>query len=148
MSENTKVRGYKIDFAKNTFTMNYKFAKASQECDSKEYMIFKEILNDFPNMKVIIKSGREQTKPRYNKRLTYANMERYIMTFDNAFELMEQFKTVRAKSALIASPYKYVCDWFKAQFPEYKEIPSFDKKPISKAIVPAPEERGYAKKAA
>lgn len=139
--------GYKIDFTTNTLIMNYKFAAAASVYGSEEYNIRKSILNDFPNLSVIVKSGREQKKPRYNKRLTYENMEKYINTFANANELLSRFETIKAKSAPLACPYKYVCDWFNAQFPTYKELPDFEPKNIAAFPVPEPNIDEYETKA-
>ena len=38
--------GYKIDFAKNTITVNYKFAAAMNEYGSTEYRIYKGLKRD------------------------------------------------------------------------------------------------------
>ncbi len=138
--------GYKIDFTTNTLIMNYKFAAAASVYGSEEYNIRKNILSDFPNLSVIVKSGREQKKPRYNKRLSYANMKKYINTFVNAEELLSRFETVKAKSAPLACPYKYVCDWFNAQFPNYKELPDFEPKNISALPVSEPNVDEYETK--
>lgn len=115
--------GYKIDFAKNTITVNYKFAAAINEYGSDEYNIYKDIMKDFPQLRLVVKSGRKQTTPRYNKRFTYENMEKYIVaTCANSDEVLQQFEIVKSKKDIIANPYKYVCDWFKMQFPDYKDV--------------------------
>lgn len=141
-----EVKGYKIDFVNNKFVMNYKFAKAARVYGSSEYNIYRDIISDFPNMEVIIKSGREQKTPRYNKRLTYENMEKYISTFENAAELLELFELVKRKSAPLKSPYKYVSDWFHAQFPDY-DISTKDVKNIVVIPIGEPEISKYEEKA-
>ena len=118
--------GYKIDFKNNTITVNYKFAAAMNEYGSKEYKIYRQIMRDFPQLELIVKSGRKQKKPRYNKRLTYENMRTYISVFDNSAELLNQLEGVIKESKPSPSPYKYVCDWFKKTFPNYKETPIFE----------------------
>ena len=115
--------GYKILFSENTVIMNYKFAAAAAKYGTKENKLMKSIREDFPGMAEIIVAGREQTKAKSNTRLTYKNMEQYIRAHENADELMDVFDTVRMLSAPLASPYKYVADWFKVQFPKYKEAP-------------------------
>lgn len=117
------MNGYKINFATNTITMNYKFAAATEQYGTNEYNLIKGILADFPTMKRIVKAGREITTPRPYKRLTYANMGKYISAFANSDELLEIFETVKTLSAPLKSPYKYVRTWFELQFPEYKNIP-------------------------
>lgn len=138
-----KNNGYKFDVATKTLTVNYKFAAAMNNFDSDEYNIYKRYATDFPMLKVVVKSGREQKKARYNKRFTYENMEKYINTFANSEELLTMFETVKTKSAPLASPYKYVCDWFKAQFPDYKEIPTFEKNDTVVTLIPEPKEENY-----
>ena len=141
-----KNNGYKIDYSTNTLIMNYKFRNAAEVYNSTEYAIVQGIKRDYPNIKVSIKSGREQKKPRKNKRFTYKNMEKHIKCYDNSDALLEMFNTVKKMSAPMKSPYKYVCDWFVSQFPDYKEIPEFevDSKPTLN-IVPPPEEKNYQK---
>ena len=114
------VKGYKLDFATNTLTVNYKFHRAMSDFGSPEYLRYKEILNDFPQLRVILKAGRTITTTRPNKRLTYENMDSYIGCYENRDELRTAFGIVRQKSKLLASPYKYVRDWFEAQFPDYR----------------------------
>lgn len=58
MRNNERMNGYKIDFTKNTITMNYTFAKSANEYGSAEYELLTKVLADFPTMKVIVKSGR------------------------------------------------------------------------------------------
>ena len=113
--------GYKILFNENTVIMNHKFAAAAAKYGTKENKLMKSIRKDFPGMAEVIVSGRECDKAKTNSRLTYENMEKYIGVHENAAELMEVYKTVKAASVALASPYKYVCDWFKAQFPDYKK---------------------------
>lgn len=115
--------GYKILFSENTVIMNKKFAAAAAKYGTRENTLLKNIRNDFPGMDEVVISGREQTTARANHRLKYENMERYIRAYENAEELLEVFETVKTMSAPLASPYKYVADWFKAQFPNYKETP-------------------------
>ncbi len=119
---NDSVKGYKIDFTNNTLIMNYQFAKAVQDYGSPEYIRLQSILADFPTMKTVVKAGRTITTTRPNKRLTYANMITHMKCYKNSEELIEAFESVKALSSTLASPYKYVCDWFIAQFPNYKNV--------------------------
>ena len=45
--------------------------------------------------------------------------------FQNADKLLAQFEVVKECSKQQPSPYKFVLDWFKAQFPNYKKQPDF-----------------------
>ena len=117
--------GYKILFNEDTVIINHKFAAAAAKYGTEENRIIRNIRHDFPGMKEVIVSGREQTTARTNHRLTYENMEKYIRVYENADELLEVFKSVKALSQAVASPYKYVSDWFKGQFPNYATTPTF-----------------------
>ena len=142
-------KGYKINFANNTLVMNYKFHAASQEYGTDENKLVKAILADFPTLTVIIKAGRDVKTTNKNKRLTYANMEKHISAYENSAELLDVFETVKALSKTAASPYKYVTDWFVAQFPDYKKAPVFKEEKLTVPPVKIPDIKEYKiKKAA
>ena len=136
-------KGYKINFANNTLVMNYKFHAASQEYGTDENKLVKAILADFPTLTVIIKAGRDVKTTNKNKRLTYANMEKHISAYENSAELLDVFETVKALSKTAASPYKYVTDWFVAQFPDYKKAPVFKEEKLTVLPVKAPDIKEY-----
>lgn len=116
-----KVRGYRIDFEHGTLVMNFKFAEAVRtDFGSPEYKRYKAILADFPHLKPVAEAGRKITTTRPNKRLTYENMEKHIWCYPNAEELLAMFETAKIMSKPLASPYAYVVDWFRTQFPNYK----------------------------
>ncbi len=142
-----KNNGYRIDYTTNTLVMNYKFRDAAEVYGSPEYTMVQAIKHDFPNIKVSIKSGREQKKPRENKRFKYKNMRKHIECYNNSDELIAMFEKVQKMSAPMKSPYKYVSDWFISQFPNYKETPKFevDFKPTLTVVSP-PDESKYDKK--
>ena len=136
-------KGYKIDFTNNTLVMNYKFHSASQEYGTPENKLVKKILKDFPTLSVVVKAGREVKSPSKNKRLTYANMEKHIKAYDNAAELLEVFETVKALSQTVASPYKFVSDWFVEQFPSYDKAPTFKDGKLTVLPVKTPDIKEY-----
>ena len=96
--------GYKIVFTTNTVVMNYKFAAAAAQYGTKENRIIRNIRHDFPGMAEITISGRQKKTAAPNTRLTYENMETHISAYENADELLEVFKTVKALSKTCASP--------------------------------------------
>lgn len=138
--------GYKIMFAENTVIMNKKFAAAAAKYGTIENITLYHIRNDFPGMKEVIVSGRECDKAKPNHRLTYENMEKHIMVYENAEELLNVFDTVKAASAAVASPYKYVCDWFKAQFPNYNKPVVFQNGKLTVRPIEAPKVIDYKQK--
>lgn len=143
----SKMNGYKIDFTAMTIQMNYKFAAAASQYGSSEYKLIKSIKADFPQMREVVRAGRVITTPRPTKRLTYENMKRYISAYDNSDELMERFDTVRRLSMPMKSPYKYVRDWFVAQFPNYQEQQELTERLLRATLVDIPDQREYPLKA-
>ena len=118
MTNNTTVKGYKIDFTNNTIIMNYKFSKQAMIYGTEEYNIRKNILADFPYLKTVVKAGRNQTKPSKTKNLTYENMRGYINVVSP--KRASEFEDVIIKSQIEKSPYKYVRDWFTTNILEGK----------------------------
>ena len=116
---------YKIDFVNNTLTMSKAFEEALNNPASEEYKLVKQLRDDFPGLTIIRKTRRAPKKARPTKNLTYKHMEQYMSVFKNADELLAQFKVVKECSKQQPSPYKFVLDWFKNQFPKYKELPDF-----------------------
>ena len=138
--------GYKILFATNTVIMNYKFAAAAAKYGTKENRIIRNIRHDFPGMSEIVMAGRVQTSAKANHRLTYENMEKFIEVQEDSEALLEVFETVKAASKASKSPYKYVSDWFKAQFPDYMNVPVFRDDRLTVLPVPAPDTKEYKQK--
>ena len=113
---------FKIDLAKNTLTLNYKCSRMANEHGSPEYNKVREILAENPGMKLVVEAGRKVKKPHHSRRLTYANMERYILVQDNADELMTTFALVKEESKKEKSPYAHVRSWFFTQFEDCHEL--------------------------
>ena len=149
-NRNDTIRGYSIDFANKAITMNFKFQKAAQDFGSPEYKRLKALIADFPEFTVVVSAGKKITSTRPTKRLTYANMEKYIKTYDNAEELLAKLESVKDASSPLASPYKYVRKWFVAQFPDYNVVqidnPTAKKEAV--AIVEPENPDNYPHKAA
>ena len=116
---------YKIDFVNNTLTMSKAFEEALNNPASEEYKLLKQLRADFPSLTIIRKTRRASKKARPTKNLTYKHMEQYMSVFQNADELLAQFNAVKRCSLAQNNPYKFVLDWFKNQFPKYKELPDF-----------------------
>ena len=115
---------YKIDFVNNTLTMSKAFEEALNNPNSEEYKLFLQLRADFPGLTIIRKTRRAPKKARPNKNLTYKHMEQYMSVFQNADELLAQFKVVRECSKQQSSPYKFVRDWFEDQFPNTRSCPT------------------------
>lgn len=147
MKNQATVKGYKIDYTANTVFVNHKFyAEAQRDFFSDEAEMLRKIKEAFPSMKVVERAGKNITTPRPTKRLTYENMEKHIKAYANADELLERFETVKKASAVVKSPYKYVRDWFEAQFPNYNNPTAFNDKFVSIVPIVAPAIENYKTK--
>ena len=94
-------------------------------------------------MAEVIVSGRECNKAKPKSRLTYANMKKHIAAYENSAELLDVFDTVEALSKPAASPYKFVSDWFVAQFPDYNKAPAFKDGKLTVLPVKVPDIKEY-----
>ena len=122
MRKNT---GFKIDLAKNTLTLNYKYNRLANDYGSDEYQKVHEILAENPGMRIVVESGHKAKTPHHSRRLTYKNMERYINAQDNAEELMTTFTLVQEESKKEKSPYAFVRSWFLVQFGDLHDLRVF-----------------------
>ena len=114
------LKGYQIDYSNNVIYMNFKFAKKAQDYGSPEYVLLQNLKADFPMMATVVKAGRKVDTTNIKKRLKYEHMAKHISAYSNADELLERFELAKTLSQPLASPYKYVCDWFNEQFPDYR----------------------------
>lgn len=114
--------GFKIDLAKNILTLNYKYNRLASDPDSSEYQKVHEIMRENPGMRIVVESGHKAKTPHHSRRLTYANMERYILVQDNADELMTTFALVKEESKKEKSPYAHVRSWFFTQFEDCHDL--------------------------
>ena len=134
--------GYKIVFATNTVIMNYKFAAAAAQYGTKENRIIRNVRHDFPDMTETVVSGRKK-----RTLLTYQNMETHIRSYENADALLAVFETAKARSAPLASPYKYVTDWFRQQFPNYAQAVTDEQHTGTITLIPLPDVGTYKARA-
>ena len=107
------------------------FEKQARIFGTPEYREWRAYRQDFPSAQMVTKTIKKNTskrtykKPRPTKNLTYKHMEQYMSVFQNADKLLAQFEVVKECSKQQPSPYKFVRDWFEAQFPKYREQPDF-----------------------
>ena len=121
----TNLRGYSIDHSNGIIVMNYKFAAAANRYGTPEYKLLLQLREDFPLFRTETRSGRKRTTCNANKRLTYENMKRYILSQPNTEELYAAFEQNKEESKAQHSPYAYVRSWFVEQFPDYKSCSTF-----------------------
>ncbi len=114
------MNSYKIDFINNTMTITKTFERAANNPYSEEYKLVQKIRADFPTMQLVRKASTTAKWPNPFKGLTYAAMERYVLSKGDD-DLMHEFEMARASSMFESNPYLLVRNWFVQRFPEYME---------------------------
>ena len=97
----------------NNGLVSKEFAENSRIFGSAEFKAWREFLDVFPNAKMVV----EKKNNNSNRNLTYKNMETYIR--NEKPELLKEFVKMQKISTIQRSPYNYVLNWFKEQFPEF-----------------------------
>lgn len=97
----------------NNGLVSKEFAEKTRTFGSDEFNAWREFLKVFPNAKMVV----EKKNNNSNLNLTYKNMEIYIK--DEKPELLKEFVKIKNISKIQRSPYNYVLNWFKKQFPEF-----------------------------
>ena len=106
----------KIDFDRNEATVTKAFQKQASTYGTPEFYRWREIRKEFPDIKMVVGSSRKSDI--YNT--TYAKMEKYIKTFDNAKDILKEMEQVKERSKIQRCPHRYVLAWFAKTFPDYK----------------------------
>lgn len=109
------------------------FAKQARIFGTPEYKLWKQFVAENEGAEMEIRTVNKNTQSdKYCRNLTYKNMREHIETFEKdkkEKKLIEEFETILIRSKVQVNPYKYVVNWFKATFPNYKEIQnSFEEK--------------------
>lgn len=133
------MKDYKMNLATNTLTISREFArKATESPNSRECQIITHCRSLCPNLKIAYYTRKNSKTKAYNS-LTYKKMEDYIKLYDNADELLKMFTLVKAVSKIQKNKFKYVYNWFIAQFPNYTELPNIRNGKLYTSIVEIPE---------
>lgn len=124
MESALKKDNYYFDYNTNTLYVTKAFDKKASKYNSAECNIIMSLRQMFSNVTIKI---AEAPKAK-SKTLSYDLMLKYIVRMPNARDLLKEYENVRLMSKCQKSPYKYVCKWFEAKFPNYGKMVSFDEK--------------------
>ena len=119
---------YKMDLQNKTLIISKAFAEnALNNLESEEAKIVANYRAICPDFKFVYRTNRTSARKcsHPTKGLTYTKMENYIRLYENHEELLNMFYKVRSLSQIQKIHYKYVYDWFCAQFPNYDLLPEF-----------------------
>ena len=115
--------------ATDRFQVTKAFSKNAMIFGTPEYKVWREILHDYPEAKMVCKKIKRNTNKRTaTKNKTYERMAIYIRQQDNAETLMAEFKRQVALSKVQTNPYRCVLAWFITTFEDYDDYKDyFDK---------------------
>ena len=112
--------------AKDYFQVTKAFSKNAMIFGTPEYKVWREILHDYPEAKMVCKKIKRNTNKRTaTKNKTYERMAIYIRQQDNAETLMAEFKKQVALSKVQTNPYRCVLAWFITTFEDYDDYKTF-----------------------
>lgn len=112
--------------AKNCFQVTKAFSKNAMIFGTPEYKVWREILHDFPEAKMVIKAIKKNPNKRTStKNMTYKHMAIYISRQDDAQSLMVEFEKQIALSKVQTNPYRFVLAWFKQTFKNYDDYKAY-----------------------
>ena len=128
---------YKFDAVSRTLVMSAGFADAVSVVGSAEYILYKRMIAEIPDLRVERKTHTSPTsyKGKNGKRITYyptkglkfERMEQFMKALPEGEKFLEEYNKLRAVALpeLCHSRYTIIRRWFEAQFPKYRENPLF-----------------------
>lgn len=112
--------------AKDRFQVTKAFAKNAMIFGTPEYKVWREVLHDHPNAKMVAKNIKKNPSKRTStKNMTYKHMAIYISRQDDAQSLMVEFEKQIALSKVQTNPYRFVLAWFKQTFEHYDDYKAY-----------------------
>ena len=101
------------------------FFKQARIFGTEEYKLWREVLTDNPNAKMVTKSIKKNPNKETNRNLKYSNMREYILTLENGEELIKEFEVQLKRAKVQSNPYRSVLAWFQKTcegYDGYKEF--------------------------
>lgn len=125
------MKGYKVDFAKETIVVTKKFMEEASVINN---AAFKEMLTLRKlGMAIVVR----EVKPRKKNTITFAQMIQYISLVENSDAYLAQFNVIRAEAGSKNARYNRVLSWFRKTFPDFYDLPALNEK--NEIIVKASE---------
>ena len=120
INKSIKNVGHFIDHESETIYVSKEFARKAKQFGTRECDIMDEMTKLYSHVEVFA--------PKRAPRLTYEMMEVFISKMPHAAERFEDYRRVRLESAIYKNRYTHVLEWFKNEFPYYKELTVRDEK--------------------
>ena len=123
------------------------FAKNASVYGTEEFKLWREYKTIYSDAQMVVKTIRKNPNKKTRRNMTYANMEEFIKTLNNSEAFLAQFGLIRQRSQIQKSPYKYVTDWFRQQFPNYAQAVTDEQHTGTITLIPLPDVGTYKARA-
>lgn len=98
------------------------FLKRANVFGTEEFGMLENARSAYPDFQVVPRSITKSKTVRPHLKLSYAYMERYIVTHEKAKERMEEYKKIRFKADCQSKAFSKVKEWFVACYPEIDDF--------------------------
>ena len=117
-------RNIRFDFITNTITVSKGFYEEACKYGTDENAELRKVTEDYPNMRVAVRSVRSGSGRQETKGLTYKYMRKFIAIMDrNNLGTFEQtmlyYEMLYEESSQV---YQHVKGWFLENYPRHKEM--------------------------
>ena len=101
------------------------FKKQASIFGTEEFKLWRAYKKMFPEAAMVTKSIKKNPDRKTNRNLTYENMEKFLKTLPDSEKLLQEFETIKTRSCVKASPYRFTLEWFEATASKYGSYGSF-----------------------
>lgn len=115
-------RPIRINRPEQTIFVSKPFLKRANLYGTEESKMLEEARAAYPNFKVVPRSIAKSNKKRPYLRVSYAYMERYISSHENAEKRMKEYEEMRFRAECHEVPFSEVKKWFVACYPEIDDF--------------------------
>ena len=101
------------------------FMKKANIFGTDEFKRWREYKSVFPGAIMTTKSIKKNPDKKTNRNMSYDNMKEFLGTLPNGKELQDELETMKKRSHIQKSPYRFVLDWFEATVEGYENFNTF-----------------------
>ena len=118
----------RFDHDARCIVMDRTFYKNSSNIRFEEYAMLQRARQDYPTYTPVIKRIKRNPDKETYRGLTYAYMEHYIESHDNAVEIMAEYRELRLISECHGKARRYpaIKRWFLKKYPEIETFGTED----------------------
>ena len=115
-------RPIRINRPEQTMFVSKPFLKRANLYGTEESKMLEEARAAYPNFKVVPRSIAKSNKKRPHLKVSYAYMERYILSHEKAEERMKEYQEMRFRAECQEKTFSKVKEWFVALYPEIDDF--------------------------